>query len=79
VDQNEANNTDEDLNEKTKLCEKMSKEVVMLRHEMESGVIKFTQEIEEKRKTEENLNQSLKEKIENCYKIDRIIRHLDLY
>jgi len=49
----------------------------MVRHEMESGVIKFTQEIEEKRKTEDNLRQSLKEKSEDCHQMDRIIRHLE--
>jgi len=49
----------------------------MIRHEMELGVMKFTQEIKEKRKTEDNLKQSLKEKIEDCHKMDRIIRHLE--
>jgi len=53
--QSEESNTNEELTEKTKLCEKLSKEVIMVRHEMESGVIKFTQEIEEKRKAEDNL------------------------
>jgi len=75
--QGEANNANEDLKEKTKLCEKLSKEIIMVRHEMESRVIKFTQEIEEKRKTKDNLRQSLKEKSEDCHKMDRIIRHLE--
>jgi len=63
--QGEDNDKNEDLKEKTKLCEKLSKEVIMVRHEMESGVIKFTQEIEEKRKIEDDLRQSLKEKLED--------------
>ena len=53
--QSEESNTNEELTEQTKLCEKLSKEVIMLRHEMESRTIKFTQEIEEKRKAEDNL------------------------
>jgi len=44
---------------------------------MESRVMRFTQEIEEKRKIEDNLKQSLKEKIEDCHKMDRVIRHLE--
>jgi len=75
--QGEANDTNEDLKEKTKLCEKLSKEIIMVRHEMESGVMKFTQEIEEKRKIEDDLRQSLKEKSEDCHKMDIIIRHLE--
>jgi len=75
--QSEESNTNEELTEQTKLCEKLSKEVIMLRHEMESGTIKFTQEIEEKRKAEDNLRQSLKEKSEECHQMDRIIRHLE--
>jgi len=52
---------DEALKEKIKECENMAKEVV-LKHEMESGVMRLTKEIEERKKTEENLNQSLKER-----------------
>jgi len=75
--QGEANNANEELKEKTELCEKLSKEIIMVRHEMESRVMKFTQEVEEKRKTEDNIRQSLKEKLEDYHQMDRIIRHLE--
>jgi len=34
VSQGEDNDTNEDLKEKTKLCEKLSKEVITVRHDM---------------------------------------------
>lgn len=61
---------DEALKEKTEECEKLVRENAILKHEMETIVMKLTKEIEERKKIEENLVQSLKDKSEECYRLD---------
>lgn len=72
----EENDMNEALEEKTKECEKLSKEVV-LKIEMEYGVMRQTKEIEDRKKIEEDLNKKLKERTEEYCKLDRIAGHLE--
>lgn len=58
------------LKEKVEQCENVTIENVVLKHEMESTMMRMKKEIEEKKKNEENLAQSLKEKYEECIQLD---------
>lgn len=57
---------DEALKEKTKECEKLVEDNVVLRHEMESIMMKLAKEIKARKKNEENLTQSLNDRSDEC-------------
>ncbi|XP_059071917.1 uncharacterized protein LOC131871232 [Cryptomeria japonica] len=79
--QKESQSIDDDhfneaLKEKTKECEKLAKDNVVLKHEMEFIVMGLTKEIEGRKKKEENINQSIKDRSNECcglnYEIDQL-------
>jgi predicted RNase H-like nuclease (RuvC/YqgF family) len=57
------------LKEKKK-SENLTNNNIILKHEMESMMMRLTKEIEENKKKEENLNQTLKETSDECYILD---------
>lgn len=58
------------LNEKIEECDRLARANVVQKNEMEAIVMKLIREIEERKKNEENISQSLKDKFEECYKLE---------
>lgn len=66
------------MKEKTKECEKLAKDNVVLKHEMEFIVMGLTKEIEGRKKKEENINQSIKDRSNECCRLNYEIDQLKL-
>lgn len=58
------------LQDKIDECEKLAIENAVLKNEMQSIVMKLTKEIEDMKKNEENLTQSLKDRSNECCRLN---------